>query len=80
MLNSPSHHRVHHGSNPRYLDRNYGWILIIWDRMFGSFQVQDEPAVYGLTTNIHTYNVWRIVSHEWRALAAVRAPVAAQQQ
>ena len=70
VLNSPSHHRVHHGSNPIYLDRNYGGILIVWDRLFGSFQVEDEPVVYGLTKNIHTYNVWKIVTHEWRALGA----------
>lgn len=69
VLNTPSHHRVHHGSNPRYLDRNYGGILIVWDRLFGSFQAEEEPVVYGLTKNIHTYNLWTIAFHEWVALA-----------
>jgi sterol desaturase/sphingolipid hydroxylase (fatty acid hydroxylase superfamily) len=68
VLNTPSHHRVHHGSNPRYLDRNYGGILIVWDRLFGSFQAEDEAVVYGLTKNIGTYNLWTIAFHEWAAL------------
>jgi len=68
VLNSPSHHRVHHGSNPRYLDRNYGGILIVWDRLFGSFQAEDEPVTYGLTKDIDTYNLWTIAFHEWAAL------------
>ena len=68
VLNTPSHHRVHHGSNPRYLDRNYGGILIIWDRLFGSFEPEREPVVYGLTRNIHTYNPFRIAFHEWAAM------------
>lgn len=68
VLNTPSHHRVHHGSNSRYLDRNHGSILIIWDKLFGTFEPEDEPVVYGLTTNIDTVNPLRIVSHEWRDL------------
>jgi sterol desaturase/sphingolipid hydroxylase (fatty acid hydroxylase superfamily) len=64
VLNTPSHHRVHHGSNRRYLDRNHGSILILWDRLFGTFQREDEPVVYGLTRNIHTYNPLRIATHE----------------
>jgi sterol desaturase/sphingolipid hydroxylase (fatty acid hydroxylase superfamily) len=68
VLNTPSHHRVHHGSNARYLDRNYGGILIVWDRLFGSFQVEDEPVAYGLTKIIGTYNLWTIAFHEWAAL------------
>lgn len=70
VLNTPSHHRVHHGSNARYLDRNYGGILIVWDRLLGTFQAEDEPVVYGLTKNIGTYNLWTIAFHEWAALAA----------
>jgi sterol desaturase/sphingolipid hydroxylase (fatty acid hydroxylase superfamily) len=70
VLNTPSHHRVHHGSNPRYLDKNYGGVLIVWDRWFGSFQAEDEPVVYGLTKNIGTYNLWTIAFHEWVDLAA----------
>ena len=65
VLNTPSHHRVHHGSNQRYLDRNHGSILIVWDRLFGTFQREDEPVVYGLTKNIDTYNPVRIASHEF---------------
>ena len=49
MLNTPSHHRVHHGRNPKYLDKNYAGTLIVWDRMFGTFQVEEEEPVYGLT-------------------------------
>ena len=65
VMNSPSHHRVHHGSNPQYLDRNHAGILIIWDRMFGTFEPEDEPPVYGLTKNIETYNPLRIATHEY---------------
>ena len=60
----PSHHRVHHGSNRRYIDRNHGSILIVWDRLFGTFEREDEPVVYGLTTNIDTFNPVRIATHE----------------
>jgi len=68
VLNTPSHHRVHHGSNPRYLDRNHGSILIVWDRLFGTFQRRDEPAVYGLTKDIGTFNPGRIATHEFAAM------------
>jgi sterol desaturase/sphingolipid hydroxylase (fatty acid hydroxylase superfamily) len=64
VLNTPSHHRVHHGSNRRYIDRNHGSILILWDRLFGTFQREDEPVVYGLTSNIGTFNPARIATHE----------------
>ena len=63
-MNTPSHHRVHHGSNREYLDRNHGSILIVWDRMFGTFEEEDAPVVYGLTKNIHSYNWGRIATHE----------------
>lgn len=68
VLNTPSLHRVHHGSNHRYLDRNHGGILIVWDRLFGTHQVEDpaEPVVYGLTTNIGTFNPLRVATHEHR--------------
>lgn len=71
ILNTPSHHRVHHGSNQRYLDRNHGGILIVWDRLFGTFQreLPDDPPVYGLTRNIKTFNPVRIVLHEYRDMA-----------
>jgi sterol desaturase/sphingolipid hydroxylase (fatty acid hydroxylase superfamily) len=68
VLNTPSHHRVHHGSNPRYLDRNHGSILIVWDRLFGTFQRRDEPVVYGLTKDIKTFNPGRIATHELAAM------------
>jgi hypothetical protein len=65
VLNTPSHHRVHHGSNPQYIDRNHGGTLIIWDRLFGTYEQEDERVRYGLTTNIKTYNPLRIAFHEW---------------
>lgn len=71
VLNTPSHHRAHHGSNRRYLDRNYAGILIIWDRLFGTFEPEsaDDPVRYGLTKNIDTHNVLRVAFHEWLAIA-----------
>lgn len=76
VMNTPSHHRVHHGSNPQYLDRNFGGILILWDRLFRTFEPEDERVRYGLTTNIDTYDPVRIAFHEWAALArdVARAP------
>ena len=65
VLNTPSHHRVHHGSNRRYLDRNHGSILIVWDRLLGTFQREDEPVVYGLTRNIETHDPLRVIGHEY---------------
>jgi sterol desaturase/sphingolipid hydroxylase (fatty acid hydroxylase superfamily) len=76
VFNTPSHHRVHHGSNPRYLDRNYGGILIVWDRLFGTFEPEREPVRFGLTKNIDTYNPFRIAFDESLAVLrdAWRAP------
>ncbi|MCS6980300.1 MAG: sterol desaturase family protein [Flavobacteriales bacterium] len=76
ILNTPSHHRVHHGSNIRYLDRNHGGILIIWDKLFGTFTPETEKVQYGITKNIHTYNLWNIATHEYKALFqdVLRAP------
>jgi sterol desaturase/sphingolipid hydroxylase (fatty acid hydroxylase superfamily) len=68
-LNTPSHHRVHHGTNRQYLDRNHGGILIVWDKLFGTFEPEQEPVVYGLTTNIDTFNPARIATHEYVDLA-----------
>jgi hypothetical protein len=68
VLNTPSHHRVHHGSNEQYLDKNYGGILIIWDRLFGTYEPEDERVRYGLTTNIETYNPVQVAFHEYIAL------------
>ncbi|MET9296373.1 sterol desaturase family protein [Streptomyces sp. NPDC003077] len=69
VLNTPSHHRVHHASQGGYLDRNFGGILIVWDRMFGSFVPETERPVYGLTKNIDTFNPLRVATHEYVAIA-----------
>ena len=66
--NTPSHHRVHHGSQEQYLDKNYAGILIIWDRMFGTFEPEGERVRYGLTKNIETHNPVRVAFHEYIAL------------
>lgn len=70
LLNTPSHHRVHHGSNPRYLDRNYGGVFIVWDRLFGTFEAEDdaEPVRYGLVHNVASFNPLVTATHEWRAI------------
>jgi sterol desaturase/sphingolipid hydroxylase (fatty acid hydroxylase superfamily) len=68
VLNTPSHHRVHHGSNRQYLDRNHGSILILWDRLFGTFEPECDRVVYGLTKNIHTFQPGRIATHEYASM------------
>ncbi|GAB1307427.1 sterol desaturase family protein [Urechidicola sp. KH5] len=70
VFNTPSHHRVHHGSNPLYLDKNHAGILIIWDKLFGTFQpeLEEEKVIYGLTSNINTYNPIKIAFGEWYIL------------
>ena len=68
VFNTPSHHRVHHGRNPIYLDRNHAGIFIIWDKMFGTFEPETEAVDYGLTKNIQTYNPVRIAFHEWASM------------
>jgi len=68
ILNTPSHHRVHHGANEQYLDRNYGGILVIWDRLFGTFEPEGERVRYGLTTNLQTFNPVKVAFHEYAAL------------
>lgn len=65
IFNTPSHHRVHHGVNDQYLDRNYGGILIIFDRLFGTFVSETEPVRYGIIKPIHSYNWLWINSHGW---------------
>lgn len=65
VMNTPSHHRVHHGSNSEYLDKNYAGILIIWDRMFGTFEPERARVIYGLTHNINTYNPLKVAVHEY---------------
>jgi sterol desaturase/sphingolipid hydroxylase (fatty acid hydroxylase superfamily) len=69
IFNTPSHHRVHHGSNHQYLDKNYGGILIIWDRVFGTWEPEGERVRYGLTTQLETFHPVRVAFHEYIALA-----------
>jgi sterol desaturase/sphingolipid hydroxylase (fatty acid hydroxylase superfamily) len=70
VLNTPAHHRVHHASNPAYLDRNFGGVLIVFDRLFGTFQAElaDERPRYGLVHAMTSRNPVTIVLHEWRRL------------
>ena len=68
LLNSPSHHRVHHGRNPQYIDRNHGSILIVWDRLFKTFEPERDRPVYGLTDGVERYNPAAIVGSEYRDL------------
>jgi len=65
IFNTPSHHRVHHATNPQYLDRNHAGIFIIWDRLFKTFEPEVEKPVYGLVVNINTYNPIKIAFLEW---------------
>jgi sterol desaturase/sphingolipid hydroxylase (fatty acid hydroxylase superfamily) len=70
VMNTPSHHRVHHGRNPRYLDANYAGVFIVWDRLFGTFVPEraDEKPDYGLVQNLGTFNPLRVAFHEWAAI------------
>ena len=65
VLNTPSHHRVHHGCDEKYLDRNYGGILIIWDRIWGTFQVEEETPRYGLKRDFNSQNPIKVWFSEW---------------
>lgn len=71
VMNTPSHHRVHHATNPRYLDRNYAGVFIVWDRMFGTFteEVEDEKIRYGIVKQLGTFNLLWSVFHEWVGIA-----------
>lgn len=62
---TPSHHRVHHASNVAYLDKNMGQVLIIWDKLFGTYENETEAPRYGLTSNIKTYHPFKVIFHEW---------------
>jgi len=68
ILNTPSHHRVHHATNPQYLDRNHAGIFIIWDKLFGTFIPEVEKPVYGLVKNISSFNPLYVAFHEWIAM------------
>lgn len=67
VMNTPSHHRVHHATNPKYLDANYAGVLIIWDRLFGTFVAEDdkEKIHYGIISQLGTFNPFRVAFHEW---------------
>lgn len=66
FLNTPSHHRAHHGTNPEYIDKNYGGVLIIWDRLFGSFEEERAPVRYGVLHPVKSYNPLYVGFHLWR--------------
>ncbi|MGE0739790.1 MAG: sterol desaturase family protein [Hyphomonadaceae bacterium] len=70
VLNTPSHHRVHHAINAKYLDANYAGVLIIWDRLFGSFVPEDdrEKPRYGVVSQLGTFNPFRVAFHEWSGI------------
>jgi len=69
VFNTPSHHRVHHGMDQQYLDRNYGGIFILFDRAFGSFQAETTRPHYGLTKQVDTFNIWKLETFEYVAIA-----------
>ncbi len=69
VFNTPSHHRVHHGMDAEYLDKNYAGIFIVWDRLFGTFRQETFRPHYGLTKQVNTYNVWKLQTHEYLAIA-----------
>lgn len=71
VINTPSHHRVHHACNPRYIDKNFAGVLIIWDHLFGTFEpeVMDEPCRYGITSGFASNNPWLITFDEWQSMA-----------
>ncbi|MCW2690765.1 MAG: sterol desaturase [Mycobacterium sp.] len=69
VFNTPSHHRVHHGMDAEYLDKNYGGILIVWDRLFGTFQPEIFRPHYGLTKPVNTFNIWKLQTREYVAIA-----------
>ncbi|XP_037071104.1 alkylglycerol monooxygenase-like [Pollicipes pollicipes] len=70
VFNTASHHRVHHASNPRYLDRNYGGFLIVWDRLFGTFCAEAEPPTYGLVHNVDSFDLWTVQLGAFARVAA----------
>ena len=68
LFNTPSHHRVHHGKNPEYIDKNYGNLFIIWDKLFGTFEPEVAPVVFGITDNVKTFNPVKITFRDWITL------------
>ncbi|AZQ11431.1 sterol desaturase family protein [Shewanella khirikhana] len=85
LFNTPSHHRVHHGSNPQYIDKNYAGVLIIWDRLFGTFVKEEETVRYGITKPVNSFNPLVVTFSEWRdmlrdAMAPGLSPMARLRQ
>ncbi|WOD17432.1 sterol desaturase family protein [Paraburkholderia kirstenboschensis] len=76
-FNTPSIHRVHHARNDRYIDRNYAGVLVVWDRLFGSYVDEDprEPSVYGIVEPLDTYTPLKVTFHEWASMARDSASV-----
>ncbi len=69
IFNTPSTHRVHHGTNLEYIDRNYGNLFIFWDRLFGTYAKEQTPVIFGLVKNLNTNNPFKITFHTWAAIA-----------
>ena len=71
VMNTPSHHRVHHATNPRYLDRNYAGVFIVWDKWFGTFEHErdDDRPRYGIVKNLGSFNILWAATHEWIGIA-----------
>ncbi|MCW4439529.1 sterol desaturase family protein [Vibrio splendidus] len=68
IFNTPSHHRVHHGKNPQYIDKNYAGVLIIWDKLFGTFEPEVETVRYGVTKPVNSFNPITVTFQEWKAI------------
>ncbi len=76
ILCTPSHHRVHHGTNPQYIDKNLGMVFIVWDRLFGTFADEKEEARFGVAGSLPSHNPLRVIFSEWRSiLSDLRKPV-----
>lgn len=74
VFNTPSHHRVHHGRDPKYIDKNHAGVFIIWDRMFGTFQVEEEKPTYGITKPVNSWNpVWVNLNHYYEMWQTAKA-------
>lgn len=71
VFNTPAWHRVHHACNPKYIDKNFAGVLVIWDRLFGTFEPEDaaEPCIYGITDQFESTNPWTVTFYEWRRIA-----------
>ncbi|WP_076541251.1 sterol desaturase family protein [Shewanella sp. UCD-KL21] len=66
IFNTPSHHRVHHGRNPQYIDKNYAGVLIIWDKLFNTFEPENDTVIYGITKPVNSFNPFIVSFAEWR--------------